>query len=179
MAISFVFWTSKWPVWSKHFPVDFRLDLYVFGFRKTKRMGIRTELIKSLTFVFLSPPSMQSKFSLWWSAQPWDQRKYQLKHLSRLVAGSCSPTPSQPRRTCRTRWSWTARRSAPMWWRSILTMRLWESLMTVLTIQKLLLQCAKIIKEAMEEKYGGMGFWQVRLYKEIMSSFLRLICRWL
>jgi hypothetical protein len=24
------------------------------------------------------------------------------------------------------------------------------------------LQCAKIIKEAMEEKYGGMGFWQVR-----------------
>ena len=22
-------------------------------------------------------------------------------------------------------------------------------------------QCAKIIKEAMEEKYGGMGFWQV------------------
>ena len=64
IPISFVFWTSKWPVRSKHFPVDFRLDLYVFGFRKTKRMGIRTELIKSLTFVFLSPPSMQSKFSL-------------------------------------------------------------------------------------------------------------------
>ena len=28
---------------------------------------------------------------------------------------------------------------------------------------KILFQCAKIIKEAMEEKYGGMGFWQVRL----------------
>ena len=27
---------------------------------------------------------------------------------------------------------------------------------------KILFQCAKIIKEAMEEKYGGMGFWQVR-----------------
>ena len=26
-----------------------------------------------------------------------------------------------------------------------------------------LFQCAKIIKEAMEEKYGGMGFWQVRM----------------
>ena len=25
-----------------------------------------------------------------------------------------------------------------------------------------MLQCAKIIKEAMEEKFGGMGFWQVR-----------------
>ena len=28
---------------------------------------------------------------------------------------------------------------------------------------KILFQCAKIIKEAMEEKYGKMGFWQVRL----------------
>ena len=29
-------------------------------------------------------------------------------------------------------------------------------------LQFFMLQCAKIIKEAMEEKYGGMGFWQVR-----------------
>ena len=29
-------------------------------------------------------------------------------------------------------------------------------------MKNVMFQCAKIIKEAMEEKYGGMGFWQVR-----------------
>ena len=44
--------------------------------------------------------------------------------------------------------------------------------MTVRMMKMFLLQCAKIIKEAMEEKYGGMGFWQVRGCFDLVVSFV-------
>ena len=40
----------------KHFPGDYRDDLYVFGISGARRMGSDRELIQNPTFVFFCPP---------------------------------------------------------------------------------------------------------------------------
>ena len=40
----------------KHFPGDYRDDLYVFGISGARRMGSDRELIQNPTFVFFAPP---------------------------------------------------------------------------------------------------------------------------
>ena len=58
MAISFVFWARKWPVYRKHFPWVLRAHLYVFGISGARGMGKHTELIQNHTFYFLPPHDM-------------------------------------------------------------------------------------------------------------------------
>ena len=40
----------KWPIWRMHFPYDFRVDLYVFEFRRSRKMGSDEELIQNANF---------------------------------------------------------------------------------------------------------------------------------
>ena len=40
----------------KHFPGDYRDDLYVFGISGARRMGSDRELIQNPTFGFFAPP---------------------------------------------------------------------------------------------------------------------------
>ena len=42
----------------KHFPGDYRDDLYVFGISGARRMGSDRELIQNPTFGFFAPPPL-------------------------------------------------------------------------------------------------------------------------
>ena len=45
-----------WPLQRRHFPEEFRADLYVFGIRRARRMGTDKGLIQNPNFYFVAPP---------------------------------------------------------------------------------------------------------------------------
>ena len=44
-----------WPLQRRHFPEEFRADLYVFGIRRARRMGTDRVLIQNPNFYFFAP----------------------------------------------------------------------------------------------------------------------------
>ena len=88
----------KYGFQRQHFPCEFRADLYVFGTRRTRRMGAACKLIQNQTFwIFAPPPNVDAKKPNWALTWVWHNFSHSLLFETEIFFKPLHPpTPPTP-----------------------------------------------------------------------------------